>query len=78
METSASEIMDRIDFVRSAAKGEAEKLGHLVCLKYYSFLYNFVYIFFFPLKPDLIFLFSKVLLVNLLKIHLTPDKSATF
>lgn len=36
METSASEIMDRIDFVRSAAKGEAEKLGHLVCLKCYS------------------------------------------
>lgn len=30
METSASEIMDRIDFVRSSAKGEAEKLGHLV------------------------------------------------
>ncbi|GIY58861.1 talin-2 [Caerostris extrusa] len=30
METSASEIMDRIDGVRNAAKGEAEKLGHLV------------------------------------------------
>ncbi|GFY18724.1 talin-2 [Trichonephila clavipes] len=30
METSASEIMDRIDGVRNSAKGEAEKLGHLV------------------------------------------------
>ncbi|XP_054725014.1 talin-1-like isoform X2 [Uloborus diversus] len=30
METSASEILDRIDPVRIAAKSEAEKLGHLV------------------------------------------------
>ena len=31
----AMEIADRIDSVRSAAKGEAEKLGHAVSIKHF-------------------------------------------
>lgn len=62
METSASEIMDRIDFVRSAAKGEAERLGHLVCVQF--FLFYFLNIMFFPLKSCSIFYLVKIVLIN--------------